>query len=146
MRKLEFKININAPKKEVWNTMIKPASYKEWAGVSWPGSTYEGTWKGGETIKFISPGQGGTAAQLTEFQEYDHLLAKHVAVVNPDGTLDTTSETAKDWIGSTERYTFEEKGNTTLLTVDIETTPDWEEMFNDGWPKALKKLKEMCEN
>ena len=145
MRKLEFSIHINAPKKLVWETMLNPTTYKEWVNVSWPGSSYEGKWQGGETIKFISPGQGGTAAQLIEFQQYDHVTAKHVAVVNADGTLDTTSEIALGWIGTIERYTFIEINNKTELKVEAECTPEWEPMFNDGWPGALEKLKEMCE-
>jgi hypothetical protein len=145
MRKLEFSIYIDAPKKQVWETMLNLKTYKEWVSVSWPGSSYEGIWRGGETIKFVSPGQGGTAAQIIEFQQYDHVAAKHVAVINPDGSLDTTSDIAKGWIGSIERYTFVESNEVTNLKVEIECNPEWEAMFNDGWPGALEKLKVMCE-
>lgn len=145
MKKLEFVINIHAPKKKVWETMLNPATYQQWVDVSWPGSYFQGKWKGGETLKFISPGQGGTAATITEFQLYDHVMAKHVAIVNPDGTLDTTSETAQTWIGTTERYSFLEKNHTTELKIEADTKPEWENMFTDGWPNALQKLKEMCE-
>jgi hypothetical protein len=44
-----------------------------------------------------------------------------------------------------ESYTFKEKDDTTDLKVEIYTNPDWEKMFNDGWPNALKKLKEIAE-
>jgi hypothetical protein len=43
--------------------MLRPEMYKEWANVSWRGSYYEGKWAKGETIRFISPGHGGTMAQ-----------------------------------------------------------------------------------
>ena len=146
MKHLEFKTRISADKKKVWNTMLQPETYKEWVSVSWPGSTYEGKWAKGENIKFVSPGHGGTMATLIEQSDYDNVLAKHVAVINPDGSEDRNSAVAKGWIGITERYTFKEKKGTTELTVEIETTPEWENMFNDGWPNALAKLKEMCEN
>jgi hypothetical protein len=146
MKHLEFKTQIGAGKKKVWETMLQPETYKEWVSVSWPGSTYQGKWKKGENIRFVSPGQGGTMATLLEEKPYDSILAKHVAVINPDGSEDRNSDVAKGWIGTLERYTFKENKGTTDLTVEIETTPEWEGMFNDGWPNALAKLKEMCES
>jgi hypothetical protein len=59
--------------------------------------------------------------------------------------LDRNSPEAKGWIGTTEEYTFTEKNGKTELKVTVNTTPEWESMFNDGWPDALKKLKEICE-
>ena len=109
MKHLEFKTRISADKKKVWNTMLQPETYKEWVSVSWPGSTYEGKWAKGENIKFVSPGHGGTMATLIEQSDYDNILAKHVAIINPDGSEDRNSTVAKGWIGITERYTFKEK-------------------------------------
>ena len=42
MKHLEFKTQIEADKKKVWDTMLRPETYKEWVNVSWPGSYYEG--------------------------------------------------------------------------------------------------------
>lgn len=145
MKHLEFKTQIDADRRKVWDTMLQPETYKEWVSVSWPGSTYEGKWSEGENIKFISPGQGGTMANLVEEKPYNTILAKHIAVINPDGSEDRQSEIAKGWIGTTERYTFQEHKGKTELKVEIETTPEWENMFVDGWPNALAKLKEICE-
>ena len=146
MKHLEFKTQIEADKKKVWDTMLQPATYKEWANASWPGSYYEGRWAKGENIRFISPGHGGTMATLLEQKPYDNILAKHVAVINPDGSEDRNSEVAKGWIGTTERYTFKEKKGKTEVKVEIDTTPEWESMFSEGWPNALAKLKELCES
>ena len=66
-------------------------------------------------------------------------------MINADGSEDRTSEIARGWIGTTEQYTFKEHDGSTDLIVEIETTPEWEAMFNDGWPNALAKLKEICE-
>ena len=145
MKKLEFKIDINASAKKVWDTMLNLETYNEWVSVSWPGSTYQGQWKKGETLKFISPGQGGTLATIVDIRPNEYVLAKHIGVINPDGSEDKTSEIAKGWIGTTESYTLTEKNGKTELRVDINTYPEWEKMFNDGWPSALKKLKELAE-
>jgi len=146
MKRLEFKTQIGASKKKVWDTMLHPEKYKQWVNVSWPGSYYEGTWAKGENLKFISPGQGGTLANLVEQKPYEDILAKQVAVINADGSEDRDSDVAKGWIGTTERYTFKEKNGKTELTVEINTPPAWAVMFEDGWPAALAKLKELCES
>lgn len=146
MKKLSFKININAAKQKVWDTMLEPATYKQWVKASWPESYYEGKWAQGENLRFIAPGQGGTLATLVEHKPYEFSLAKHIAVINVDGTEDRESDIARGWIGTTESYTFTEKNGTTELQVDINTRPEWEQMFANGWPKALAALKEICEN
>jgi len=145
MKKLEFKINIAAPKQKVWETMLNQVTYKEWVAASWPGSYYEGIWKPEGNVKFLSPGHGGTLATLAEYRPYDYVLARHTGVLNADGTEDRDSDTAKGWIGITESYIFTEQNGITTLTVQINTNPEWEKMFSDGWPAALAKLKEICD-
>jgi hypothetical protein len=145
MKHLEFKIQIAANKKQVWDTMLHPETYEEWVSASWPGSTYEGKWVKGENLRFISSSGEGTLATLVEQEPYEDILAEHVAVIKADGSEDRDSDVAKGWIGTTERYTFKERNGKTDLTVAIETSPEWETMFNEGWPDALAKLKEICE-
>jgi uncharacterized protein YndB with AHSA1/START domain len=145
MKKLEFKIDINANAKRVWDTMLNPQTFKEWISASYPGSYYKGQWKKGENIKFLSGNNDGTLATITELRPYEFILAKHIAVINQDGTEDKNSETAKGWIGTTEAYSFTELNGKTELKIEVNTYPEWEQMFSDGWPKGLKKLKEISE-
>jgi uncharacterized protein YndB with AHSA1/START domain len=145
MKKLEFKIDINASPKKVWETMFNPEAFREWISASYPGSYYKGQWKKGENIKFLSADNGGTLAAIVDLLPYEYILAKHIAVINPDGTEDRNSEKAKSWIGTTEAYTFTERNGKTEVKLEINTYPEWEKMFSDGWPKALKKLKEITE-
>jgi len=45
-----------------------------------------------------------------------------------------------------ENYTLNDKNGGTEVSVDLLNLPDeYADMFNDSWPKALKKLKEMAE-
>ena len=142
---LEFKITINATARKVWDTMLEPESYKRWVQVSWPGSHYLGKWKQGEEIEFLSSSGEGTLAHLAEISPYEVIAAEHRAVILKDGSYDNTSDVAKGWIGTTETYRFTEKNSKTEVKVEINTNPEWEKMFNDGWPNALKKLKELSE-
>ena len=125
--------------------MLAPETYKEWVSVSWPNSDYKGKWAKGEKISFGGEGQGGTLAMIDEFKPYETILARHIAIINLDGSEDVSSDMAKGWVGTLERYTFNESKGSTTLTVTLHISPEWEKMFQDGWPDALKALKDICE-
>ena len=146
MKKLEFKIDIAASPEKVWKTMLELETYKQWVGVSWPGSSYKGSWKQGETINFTGDEGGGTQAKLNEVKPYEFIDAEHIAVINGDGSLDKESDMAKGWIGTKEAYTFKPIKSGTELIVEMSVPEAWEKMFSDGWPAALKKLKELSES
>lgn len=146
MKKLEYKTEIAARRDKVWNTLVQPDSFREWVDGGFPGAYYEGNWKQGESIRFLSEKEnGGTLANLVEVRQPEYIKAKHVAVITAEGTEDRNSEQAKGWIGTTEEYFLTEKGDKTEVRIVINTTPEWESMMNDGWPKSLKKLKEVSE-
>ena len=145
MKNLEYKIHINAAKQKVWETMIQPDTYKEWTNASWPGSYYEGKWEQGEKIKFISNDDSGTLVIIEELNPYDYISAKHIAILLKGGKEDYDSDAAKGWIGTFESYIFNEHNGATDLTAGIVTNLQWQKMFDDDFPNALKKLKEICE-
>ena len=145
MKKIEYKININAPAEKVWNSMLNRDTYNEWTNVSWPGSSYEGNWKQGENIRFVGPDGTGTLAHFKEVKPHKYIGAEHIAVLGKGGVEDRTSDVAKGWVGTLENYTFNEANGKTELTVEIHTNPAWEKMFNESWPAALNKLKEIAE-
>ncbi|MEJ7738119.1 MAG: SRPBCC domain-containing protein [Chitinophagaceae bacterium] len=145
MKKLAFEISINSAKERVWETMLSHGSYEQWVAASWPNTTYEGEWKEGSTIKFIGEDQSGTLAEIDELKPYEYISALHKAVLNPGGVEDRDSDVAKGWIGTTESYSFTQNNGQTDVTVEINTKPEWEKMFSDGWPKALSALKALCE-
>ena len=146
MKSIKFKTNIAVSRQKVWDTMLAPVTYKEWVNAAWPGSYYEGEWKEGQTLRFITPDGSGTLALLIEHKPYRYSFAKHIAVLTPGGIEDRDSEIAKGWIGTTESYTFTEQNDGTVLEVVLTVNPEWEKMFSDGWPQALAKLKEICES
>lgn len=45
-----------------------------------------------------------------------------------------------------ENYTLHDKDGGTEVSIDLLNLPDeYAGMFNDSWPKALEKLKELAE-
>ena len=49
------------------------------------------------------------------------------------------------WAPSHENYTFVEVEGGTKVLIELEVSKEWEEMMASAWPKALVKLKEICE-
>lgn len=146
MERLEYKIEIAAPARVVWETMLNEDTYKQWVAKSWPDSSYDGKWEKGTEIKFTGPDGGGTLARLDEVKPYEKIHATHVAILHAGGVQDRTSEDAKGWTGTTEEYQFSERnGHTTVKVVIGVKNAEWKKMFDDGWPTALDELKRLSE-
>ena len=145
MEHLEYKVEISAPAKTVWETMLQEETYKQWVAKGWPNSTYKGKWAKGEKIKFVGQDGAGTLAELVDVKPYQKISARHIALLLPGGKEDRTSEEAKGWIGTIEEYTFTERNDKTTVLVHMSTTPEWRKVFDDGWPKALTELKKITE-
>jgi len=148
MDKLKFSIVINAPKEKVWDTMLEDKTYRIWTEEFTPGSHYIGSWDEGSKILFLGPANdgklGGMVSRIKENKLHKFISIEHLGEVL-DGIEDTTSDRVKIWAGALENYTFIDKDDKTELVVDMVINEEFKEMFEGMWPKALKKLKELCE-
>lgn len=147
MQKLHFSIVINKQKEHVWNTMLNIDTYRLWTDVFGPGSYYVGNWSQGSKMLFLGPdeaGKMGMVSRIKENRPYEYISIEHVGIVQ-DGKEDTSSKEAKEWAGALENYTFKETDGTTEVLVDMDTEDEYKEMFQEMWPKALQKLKELAE-
>lgn len=145
MERIGYHVEISAPARTVWDTMLQADTYKEWTDKSWPGSSFEGKWAHGEKIRFVGPDGSGTLAEIERFEPHSNLFMRHIAALAQGGEEDRSSEIAKGWIGTTEEYKLVERDGKTSVTVVIESTPEWIKMFNEGWPTALQELKKVTE-
>ena len=149
MQKLHFSITINAPKEKVWHTMLDDKPYREWTAAFNPGSYYKGDWSKGSKILFIGPDpktgeEGGMVSRIAENKPYEFISIEHLGIVK-NGVEDTTSEEARKWAPAFENYTFKEKGGATEVLVEMDIEDENKKMFEEMWPKALQKLKEIAE-
>ena len=144
MKRLRFSVAIAAPRQNVWNTMLEPDSYRAWTAVFTEGSYYEGSWKKGAKIRFLSPGGDGMTAEIAENRPFEFVSIRHLGIIK-DGVDDTESPAARAWTPAFENYTFTEKDGVTEVVVDVDVNERYEKMFSDVWPKALQRLKEICE-
>ncbi len=155
MQKIHFSITINAPKEKVWHAMLDDATYREWTRVFNEGSHYRGDWSKGSKILFMGPDpktgeEGGMVSRIAENKPYEFLSIEHLGIL-AGGKEDTTSEEARKWTPAFENYTFKETegsggdGKKTEVLIDMDIKEEYKNMFDDTWPKALQKLKEIAE-
>jgi hypothetical protein len=151
MIQLKFTININAPVSKVYDYMLginKKATYEQWTAMFNPTSSYEGSWQKGEKILFIGVDEngekGGMVSRIAELIPYQRVSIQHYGLVTADKEITEGPEVEK-WANGFENYTFEENNGTTQLTIDLDTAIDFEDYMKEHYPKALDKLKEICE-
>ena len=149
MQKLHFSMLINAPKDKVWHAMLDDQPYREWTNAFNEGSYYKGSWEKGSKILFLGPDpntgeEGGMVSRIAENKPYEFISIEHLGIVQ-NGVEDTTSEAARKWAPAFENYTFNDKDGATEVLVDIDVEDEHAQIFNDMWPKGLRKLKELAE-
>lgn len=151
MKKIQFKVSINAPATKIYDCMLginNKSTYEQWTSLFNPTSTYEGSWDKGNKILFIGVDEkgekGGMVARIAENIPNKFVSIQHLGLVKSGKEITEGPEVEK-WAGGYENYSFEELNGTTTVTVDLDTTEDFTEYMNQHYPKALDKLKELCE-
>lgn len=144
MTDLHYTIQIDAPREKVWDVMLGDATYREWTEVFMPGSYYQGDWSKGSKMLFLGPSgdgksEGGMSSVVEDNREHEFISLKYHAEIH-DGV-----ETLLETVGF-ENYTLEDLDGGTKVSIDLLGLPDeYADMFNDTWPKALEKLKQIAE-
>ncbi|CAL65118.1 SRPBCC family protein [Christiangramia forsetii] len=142
MKKVHYEIEINCSKEEVFSIMLDKEHYREWTAEFNPTSHYEGSWEEGSKILFLGEtedgNKGGMYSLIEKLEPNKFISIKHL------GMLEKGKETSFD-NDLYENYYLENTSGSALLKVEIDTEDDWIEYFDNTWPKALQKLKEVCE-
>ncbi|MEP7197955.1 MAG: SRPBCC domain-containing protein [Saprospiraceae bacterium] len=151
MKKLQFKVSINASATKIYDFMLginSKSTYEEWTAVFNPTSSYDGSWEKGNKILFIGVDEkgekGGMVSKIAEIIPNRFVSIQHYGLFKAGKEITEGPEVEK-WANGFENYTLEENNGTTTVTVDLDTTEDFLEFMNQTYPKALVKLKEMCE-
>lgn len=152
MERLQFTVSINAPAATVYNKMIGKETFKEWTSVFNPSSDYEGgnmegNWEKDSKVLFVGVDkQGkreGMVGYIRENVPNQFVSIEYVGILDGEHEI-IEGPVAEDWQGF-ENYTFESHGGSTIVTVDIDVNDQMIEYFRNTYPKALEKLKEICE-
>ena len=151
MKKLQFNISIHAPVSAVYNIMLgisSKSTYEQWTAMFNPTSTYEGNWEKGSKMLFIGVDEkgekGGIVSKIAENIPNQFVSIQHYGLINAGKEITEGAEVEK-WANGFENYSFEENNEVTTVKVEIDATEEFIDFMNETYPKALNKLKELCE-
>ena len=145
MKKLNFSMKIKAPKEKVWKVLWDDATYRKWTSSFHEGSHAVSDWKEGSKILFLGPSGEGMFSTIAKKKDYELMSFKHLGMVK-EGKEQTETEETKKWSGAMENYTLHESNGVTELKVDVDIAEDYEQYFNEAFPKAMESVKSLSEN
>jgi hypothetical protein len=151
MKKLQFTVSIQAPASLIYDVMLglsNKSSYEAWTALFNPTSSFEGNWEKGSKMLFVGTDEkgekGGIVSVIEENNPARFVSIRHYGLIQA-GIETTEGPEVEKWANGFENYTFSESNGTTTVTVDLDTTDDFIAYMNEAYPKALDKLKELCE-
>lgn len=145
---IHFSIIISAPVEKVAATMLDDATYRQWTAEFNPTSRFEGNWEKNSSMLFVGTNdkgeKEGMVSRIREHVPNGFVSIEHLGLVKGDEQI-TSGPDVEGWAGSLENYTFHKQNKNTLLEVDMDTNPQFKSYFEEAWPRALQKLKTICE-
>ncbi len=146
MEKLNFSISINAPKEKVWKTLWDEASYRKWTSAFSEGSyAVTDNWKEGSEVKFLDPKGSGMVSKVVTNRANEYMSFEHLGELK-DGVEDRSSERVKQWAGAKENYILKEENGVTSLSIEMDISDEYKNMFMEMWPRALEQVKVLSED
>lgn len=151
MEKIKFTTEIKAPATKVYDLMLgisDKTTYEQWTALFNPTSTYKGNWNKGSKMLFLGTdekgNQHGMVSEIAENIRNQFVSIRHYGLLQ-NGEEITEGPEVEKWANGFENYTFDENDEFTTVTVDLDTANDFINYMNDTFPKALEKLKVICE-
>lgn len=144
MKTLCFATLVRAPRQAVWDAMLGAETYRVWTAEFVEGSYFEGSWNKGERIRFLGPDGSGMTSAIEENWPHEFISIRHLGYVR-GGVEDTDSDEVRAWAPAFEKYSLTDAGPYTKVSIALDVAPDWEEYMLSAWPKALARLKAVCE-
>ena len=145
---MHFEISIHSKVEKVYSIMIDEKHFTEWTAEFNPHSHYVGSWEKGSKILFLGTDKdgnmGGMVSRIKENIPNRYISIEHLGIVQNDKEI-TSGPDVEAWAGALENYTFTEENGKTLLMVDMDANEEFKSYFSETWPKALNKLKAICE-
>jgi hypothetical protein len=88
--------------------------------------------------------KGGMVSRIVEIIPNQFVSIQHYGLVTSGKEITEGPEVEK-WANGLENYNFEESNGTVIVTVNLDTSEEFIDYMNESYPRALDKLKEICE-
>ncbi|OAQ40769.1 hypothetical protein A5893_07470 [Pedobacter psychrophilus] len=140
MKKLEFKISINADREKVWDALWADANYRRWTSIFSETSHAKSDWKEGSEILFLDKDENGMYSLIEKLDKPSEMKFKHL------GELKKGEKLKGDWSEAIEQYQlFDEDGKTDLL-ISVDSNEEFADFFEKTFPNSLQIVKEISES
>ena len=143
-QKLQFAVDINAPREKVWQVLWNDDTYRKWTSAFHEGSHAVSDWNEGSRIQFLGPDGSGMYSRIATKIPNEFMSFEHLGIVKDGKELPPDEETKK-WEGAHENYTLKKTNAGTRLEVELDIAEEYESMFKEMFPRALSKVKEISE-
>ncbi|WP_113661728.1 SRPBCC family protein [Pedobacter nanyangensis] len=145
MERIYFKIEIDAPKEKVWDILLGETTYPLWTTFFAEGSRVITDWKKGSKALFLGKKDEGMVSKIADHIPNEFISIQHLGFYK-NGVEDYESEEVKKWGNAFENYKISTKQDgKSVLSVEMDTTEEYKSYFEETWPKALEKVKELAE-
>ncbi len=122
-------------------------TYEAWTAFFEPTSTWEGTWDEGGKIIFTSNAgeeKSGMVARILKNDPAKMVSINHYGMLEKGEEI-TDGPKMEGWGDALENYWFEQTADGTKVIVEVDMKEEYAKQMDEIWPKALAKLKEICE-
>jgi len=147
MVELKFTEIIGATPEKVHQVMLDRETYREWTQVFSPSSDIVGDWSEGSKMHFTSVNEANNIEGMVSIVEKNILgetvVLRHIGILQDQVEI-LGGPLVDSWKNATETYRFDKIGEQLTCTVQVgegEST----KAFSDMWNRALKELKQLCE-
>lgn len=148
-KRLRFEVSIDADTATVYRVLIDKNTFTKWTVDFNPSSHYTGSWEKGGMVHFLGESEDGNdegmVGTVRENIPERFISVEYTAVLK-GGKEISDGEEAEPWKGGFEKYSLKEMNGKTQLEVFSDAPSEFVDFFLKTWPKALKKLKSLCEN
>lgn len=145
IQKQIFEIEIEAPRKHVWNKMWEKYSFSKWQSYDDIHISLEGTLEAGKTVHIIDQEGNGYFSDVLFVKKGQLLVLSHIGLVAQGNELDATAAT-DFWTGIMETYQLIDNGEHVKIVVERDSTADNKANDNKAISAKLEKLKFLCES
>ena len=140
MKKLEYKTQISATPKKIWDILWTQETYKIWSGVMNEGARFEGNFEEGSLIDLYDAKNNGMFNLVEKNIPHREMTMQHKGWIY-DGVRED-----QGWEDSRETYLLTENHEGTELKILVNSLDEFEAFFNTNYPRVLEKIKEIAED
>jgi hypothetical protein len=128
--------------------MLDEQGYRQWTTAFCETSYYEGSWEKDSKIRFIGVNkegkQEGMVSRIRENIPNSFVSIEHLGFLDGNNEI-TSGPSVESWAGALENYSFRGEDGKTIVSIAIDANEQFKPFFEQTWPKALQKLKQICE-